>query len=114
MPKPGGVPAPTSCNEEVCPWSSITLVELSDPNLASMPLRSLSVVSHMRRAPGGETQALSRYGLIPLTRAIASPDSSLLRHWLSHHLRSWVDPVGLHIAPYPRIDQNSIPSRIPL
>ncbi len=62
----------------------------------------------MRWAPGGETQALSRYGLIPRTRAIASPDSSLLRHWLSHHLRSWVDPVGLHIAPYPRIDRNSI------
>ena len=91
MPNRGMYPYLLHLHEEVCPWSSITLVELSDPNLASMPLRSLSVVSHMRRAPGGETQALSRYGLIPRTRAIASPDSSLLRHWLSHHLRSWVN-----------------------
>ena len=85
-----------------------------DPNLTSLSLHSSLQHRHVMLAPEGETQALSRYGLIPRTRAIASPDSSLLRHWLSHHLRSWVDPVGLHIAPYPRIDQNSIPSRIPL
>lgn len=75
-------------DKEVCPWSSITFHALYDPNRASLPFHSHFAFSHMRRAPGGETQALSRYGLIPNGFPFPIADSSLLRHWLSHHLRS--------------------------
>ena len=75
-------------DKEVCPWSSITFHALYDPNRASLPFHSHFAFSHMRRAPGGETQALSRYGLIPNGFPLPIADSSLLRHWLSHHLRS--------------------------
>ena len=87
--QPEGVLLPTFIFEkEVCPWSSITFHALYDPNRASLPFHSHFAFSHMRRAPGGETQALSRYGLIPNGFPFPIADSSLLRHWLSHHLRS--------------------------
>ena len=84
-----------------------------DPNLTSLSLHSSLQHRHVMLAPEGETQALSRYGLIPNGFLFPIADSSLLRHWLSHHLRSWVDRRS-PIAPYPRISRNSIPSRIPL